>query len=375
MLSFEVTGRDPSSTARCGKLRTPHGEVDTPAFMPVGTRGAVKGIAPAQLRETGSQIVLANTYHLYLRPGPEVVAELGGLHRFMGWDGPLLTDSGGFQVFSLAELVEVDDDGVSFRSHIDGAPMRLDPATAVRVQNRLGADIIMALDLCPALPCPAEELKRACERTVRWARACREAHSRADQWLFGIIQGGTDPTLRRACADQVMALDFPGYAIGGLSVGESFDERLRVVSDVTPLLPADRPRYLMGVGTPRDLLAAVACGIDLFDCVLPTRNGRNAWAFTPAGAIRLRNKVHRTEDTPIEPGCDCPACRSFSRGYLRHLFLADEMLGPILVSIHNLRFIQRFMRRLRELIPSGRLGEISGEYPLVIGPRDEQEAQ
>lgn len=373
MLSFEVTARDPSSAARCGKLRTPHGEVDTPAFMPVGTKGAVKGIAPDQLRETGSQIVLANTYHLALRPGADVVAELGGLHRFMGWDGPILTDSGGFQVFSLAQLVEVDGDGVSFRSHIDGAPMRLDPPTAMRTQSLLGADIVMVLDHCPALPCPRCEVEAACERTVNWARSCRRLHERPDQWLFAVVQGGTDPALRRDCAGRLTEMGFDGYAIGGLSVGESFEERVGVVRSVAPLLPAECPRYLMGVGTPRDLLVAVAAGIDLFDCVIPTRNGRNAWAFTPAGSIRLRNQVHRADGGPIQPGCDCPACRRFSRGYLRHLFMTDEMLGPVLVSIHNLRFIQRFMARLRELISRGGLDQISAEYPLVTAPLDDKE--
>jgi len=373
MFCFQVLRRDPQSPARSGRLSTPHGEVDTPAFMPVGTKGAVKGITPDQLRETGTQMVLANTYHLYLRPGPEAVAELGGLHRFMGWDRPILTDSGGFQVFSLADLVRIDEEGVSFRSHIDGAPVRLDPRGAMEAQSLLGADIVMALDHCPALPCPRAELEAACERTVRWARQCRDVHRRQDQWLFGIVQGGTDSDLRHGCAERLMELDFPGYAIGGLSVGEPFEERMRVVREVCGRLPEDRPRYLMGVGTPADLLAAVSCGIDLFDCVLPTRNGRNAWAFTPEGSLRLRNQAHRTDAQPIQRDCDCLACRRFSRGYLRHLFLADEMLGPILVSIHNLRFVQRFMARTRELIMDGRLSQICREYPLVRGPLDRQE--
>jgi queuine tRNA-ribosyltransferase len=373
VISFQVTATDPGSAARVGVLRTPHGEVKTPAFMPVGTRGSVKGITPRQLARTGSEIILANTYHLSLRPGSDVVADLGGLHRFMGWDGPILTDSGGFQVFSLPDLVKIDENGVTFRSHIDGALLRLDPATAVAHQERLGADIIMAFDQCPPLPSPREVLAQACERTLRWAAACKSAHRREDQWLFGIVQGGDDVELREDCARQLLEIDFPGYAIGGLSVGESAAMRAEVAAVTARMLPADRPRYLMGIGTPQDLLAGVLAGVDMFDCVLPTRNGRNAWAFTRNGPIRLRNEVHRTSEGPIERDCDCEACRLFSRGYLRHLFMAEEMLGPILTSIHNLRFLQRFMSRLRELIPQGETSQIRREYPLVSATQPQEE--
>jgi queuine tRNA-ribosyltransferase len=368
-----VTATDPGSAARVGVLRTPHGEAKTPAFMPVGTRGSVKGVTPEQLSRTGAEIILANTYHLSLRPGSDVVADLGGLHRFMGWDGPILTDSGGFQVFSLPDLVKIDEDGVTFRSHIDGALLRLDPATAVAHQERLGADIIMAFDQCPPLPSPREVLEQACERTCRWAEACKVVHEREDQWLFGIVQGGADLELRADCAHRLLEIDFPGYAIGGLSVGESATMRAHVAAATAEMLPTDRPRYLMGIGTPQDLLAGVLAGVDMFDCVLPTRNGRNAWAFTRKGPIRLRNEVHRTSEEPIEADCDCEACRRFSRGYLRHLFMAEEMLGPILTSIHNLRFLQRFMSRLRELIPAGETGQIRREYPLVDAKQPQEE--
>lgn len=337
--------------------------------MAVGTRGSIKGVTPAQLSEAGTQIVLANTYHLQLRPGAETVEALGGLHRFMGWDGPILTDSGGFQVFSLAALARVDESGVWFRSHIDGARLRLEPASAIDIQNRLGADIIMALDQCPPLPSEAGVIREATRRTLEWAQMCRDAHRDSEhQWLFGIVQGGTDIGLRRDCAERISGMGFDGHAIGGLSVGETHAEMVAVLEATAPLLPEDRPRYLMGVGMPRDLLAAVRRGIDLFDCVLPTRNGRNAFAFTASGSLRLRNERHKRSADPIERGCDCEACRGFSRGYLRHLFLAGEMLGPILVSIHNLHFFERFMARLRELIPTGDWGQMLSEFPIAAEP-------
>lgn len=352
--------------ARCGTLRTPHGEVDTPAFMPVGTRGAVKGILPEQLRQSGTQMILANTYHLLLRPGPDVVEALGGLHHFTGWEGPILTDSGGFQVYSLAPLVRIDDDGVEFRSHIDGAMLRLDPESAIEVQNRLGADIIMALDDCPALPAPRERLEQAVERTLRWAPRCLAAHRRPrDQALFAIVQGGTDADLRRRCAAALVAMDFAGYAVGGLSVGETHEEMVAALDALGDVLPADRPRYLMGVGMPRDLWQAVRRGMDLFDCVLPTRNGRNGYAFTAGGPRRLRNEACRTDPGPIEPGCPCPACRTFPVGYLRHLFLVGEMLGPILVSLHNVYFFQRLMATIREAIRHGTPDRVEEAFPIV----------
>jgi queuine tRNA-ribosyltransferase len=325
----------------------------------------VKGVTPDQLRATGTEICLCNTYHLALRPTAEVVAGLGGLHRFIGWDRPILTDSGGFQVFSLAELNRVDDGGVQFRSHIDGSAMVLTPESAVAIQNQLGADIIMAFDQCPPLPSPPEAIRDAVDRTVVWARRSREAHTRSDQALFGIVQGGLDLNERRRCAAELIALDFPGYALGGLSVGESHDEMIACLREAAPMLPAGRPRYLMGVGMPRDIVAAVRCGVDMFDCVLPTRNGRNAYAFLPAGPLKLRNASLRLADEPLDASCDCYACRSFSRGYIRHLFIAGEMLGPTLASIHNIRFFQRLMARIRDLIPAGQLERIHDEFPVT----------
>ncbi len=363
MFPFEIQGQ--SGLARRGKFRTPHGVVDTPAFMPVGTAGTVKGVTPTQLRDTGAQMILGNTYHLQLRPGAEAVAELGGLHRFMGWDGPILTDSGGYQVFSLAEINRITDEGVEFRSHIDGARLRLDPRSATAIQNQLGADVIMAFDQCSPLPCSAETMRIAVDRTIRWAAVCKEAHARRDQALFGIVQGGLDPQLRAECAADLIDIGFDGYAIGGLSVGESHEEMAGILPAITHRLPTGRPRYLMGVGMPRDLLAAVLAGVDLFDCVLPTRNGRNSQAFTRGGMLRLRNECHRLDTGPLEEGCDCETCRNFSRGYLRHLFNAGEMLGPTLTSIHNLRFYQRFMARIRELIESGDPATIVNEYPIA----------
>lgn len=363
MFPFEIQAK--SGLARRGRFTTPHGVVDTPAFMPVGTAGTVKGVTPTQLRETGAQMVLGNTYHLQLRPGAEAVAKLGGLHRFMGWDGPILTDSGGYQVFSLAEINRVTDEGVVFRSHIDGATLRLDPRTATAIQNQLGADVIMAFDQCPPLPGTMETMRAAVDRTIRWAAVCKEVHDRRDQALFGIVQGGLDPRLRAECAAALNEIGFDGYAIGGLSVGESHQEMAGILPAITQCLPTDRPRYLMGVGMPRDILVAVLAGVDLFDCVLPTRNGRNSQAFTRGGMLRLRNECHRLDTGPLEEACDCETCQNFSRGYIRHLFNAGEMLGPTLTSIHNLRFYQRFMARIRELIESGDPATIVSEYPIA----------
>ena len=341
--------------ARRGVIRTPHGDIDTPAFMPIGTRAAVKGLSPAQLAETGTQVVLANTYHLMLRPGAEVVARLGGLHRFMSWDGAVLTDSGGFQVFSLAELRRLDDDGVDFQSHIDGALVRLTPESAIEIQNQLGADIIMALDECAPLPAEPGRLHEAVRRTVAWGRRCRAAHRRPDQALYGIVQGGLDVGLRRACLGQLVQIGFDGYALGGLSVGEPVEQMRAFVEEFAPDLPADRPRYLMGVGTPADLVAVVAAGIDQFDCVLPTRNGRKGYAFTSRGTLRLRNACHRLADEPLDPACACSTCRRFSRAYLRHLVMSEEVLGATLVSLHNVAFYQSLMRQMRDAIAAGTL--------------------
>jgi queuine tRNA-ribosyltransferase len=299
-------------------------------------------------------MVLANTYHLALRPGPEVVAKLGGLHKFMGWDGPILTDSGGFQVFSLASMRKIDDEKVVFRSHIDGSLLELSPEQAVRIQEQLGADVIMCLDECPPHDAPPEKMLAAVERTTLWGARCRDAQRRSDQALFGIVQGGTDRLMREHSAQGLLPLDFPGYAVGGLSVGEEPEAMYATLDHTVPLLPSDRPRYLMGVGRPIDLVEGVLRGIDLFDCVMPTRNGRNGMAFTSQGSLKLRNLRHRTDPDPLDPECECPVCEQFSRAYLRHLFIAGEMLGPILLSLHNLTYYQRMLRDLRAAI---RIGE------------------
>ncbi|NQT14742.1 MAG: tRNA guanosine(34) transglycosylase Tgt, partial [Planctomycetes bacterium] len=309
---------------------------------------------------TGSQMVLANTYHLTLRPGEEVVEALGGLHGFMGWEGPILTDSGGFQLFSLAKMTKVTEEGAVFRSHVDGRLLELTPERAVRIQETLGADVAMVLDHVVALPNEPEVVRDASERTVRWAERCREAARRDDQALFAIVQGGTDPDLRLACARRLVEMDFVGYAVGGLSVGETPEAMYRTLEATVPGLPDDRPRYLMGVGRPEDLLEAIRRGIDLFDCVIPTRNGRNAMAFTDRGALRLRNLCHERDEGPLEEGCPCPACRR-SRGYLRHLFQADEMLGPILLSIHNITYYQRLLADARRAIEADRFEAFRAE--------------
>jgi queuine tRNA-ribosyltransferase len=353
MSCFTVLNTDPQSSARRGVLATAHGEVQTPAFMPVGTAGAVKGIMPAQLEETGTQIVLANTYHLMLRPGIETVERVGGLHRLMAWNRPILTDSGGYQVFSLSELTRIDDQGVEFASHVDGARVRLNAEIAIDIQNRLGADIIMCFDECTPFPVGKDRLEQAVRRTVAWAKRCQAAHNRPGQLLFGIVQGGVDLELRRRCVEQIVPMDFDGYAIGGLSVGEGHDCMIGTAEFTAALLPGDRPRYLMGVGTPTDMLAAVRAGVDMFDCVLPTRNGRNAFAFTEQGPLRLRNSIHCDSTEPVEPLCDCYGCRHFTRGAIRHFFNSGEMLGPILLSLHNVRFYQRLMSSIREHIERG----------------------
>ena len=359
MFSFSVVGR--SGAARAGLLTTPHGAVETPAFMPVGTAGAVKAVTRAQLEEMGAQVLLANTYHLMLRPGDELVAELGGLHGFTGWTGPFLTDSGGYQVFSLAALRRIDDDGVSFQSHIDGTAHRLTPERSMEIQSHLGADLIMAFDECPPGAAPRDEVAAATERTTRWARRSREAHRRSDQWLFGIVQGGTHLDLRDRSAADIVALGFPGYAIGGLAVGETKDDTWRVVDHTAPRLPEDKPRYLMGVGTPEDILDGVARGVDLFDCVLPTRNARNGQLFTSRGRLSIRNARHRRDPRPPDPECGCYTCRTASRAYLRHLHLAGEMTAATLMTVHNLSFYLDTLRRVRQNILLGRFEEFRGE--------------
>ena len=322
--------------------------------MPVGTQATVKGVTREELVEVGAQMVLANTYHLYLRPGVEVVAKMGGLHRFMNWDGPILTDSGGYQVFSLAALREVTDAGVTFRSHLDGTEFHFDPETAVSAQEKLGSDVAMALDECPKLPSPPAALRAAVERTLLWAERSKVAHRRPGQALFAIVQGGLDEVLRRRCAEELTRMDFPGYAVGGLSVGESRSDRERTLEATAPYLPVDRPRYLMGVGAPEDLVEGVARGIDLFDCVLPTRNARNGNLLTASGRVVIKNARYADDPRPVEEDCDCYTCRHYSRAYLRHLYLAKEILGARLNTIHNLRYSCRLMSQVREAIATGR---------------------
>jgi queuine tRNA-ribosyltransferase len=350
-IRFQVQAAD--GAARLGRLETPHGALDTPVFMPVGTQATVKGLTPEQVRSTGATILLGNTYHLALRPGDEIIAEMGGLHRFMAWDGPILTDSGGFQVYSLALTRKITHQAAVFRSHIDGRLLELSPERAVAIQENLGSDVAMCLDECPPFGTDPDYLAVAVRRTIAWAARCREAHRRADQALFGIVQGGTDLALRAECAEALARLDFPGYALGGFSVGETPAQMVAVLEPSAARLPPEKPRYLMGVGRPQDVLAGVAAGIDMFDCVLPTRNGRNASAFTADGPLRLRNACHRRDSAPLESGCPCYTCRHFSRAYLHHLFLTKEMLGPTLLSLHNVAFYCRLLAGAREAIRAG----------------------
>jgi len=351
--SFRVDAVSPGG-ARAGVLSTPHGAVPTPLFMPVATLASVKGVDIGRVRETGAGMVLANAYHLHLRPGEETVERAGGVAAFMGWSGPTLTDSGGFQVFSLAAQVRVTEEAASFRSHLDGSPVVLSPEASMRIQERIGADVAMQLDHVVALPADRGVVADAMHRSLRWAERCLAAHRRPDQAVFGIVQGGLEPDLRQESAERLARLGFDGHAVGGLSVGEGPEAMVAALEATVPHLPADRPRYLMGVGQPRDIVAAVAAGIDMFDCVLPTRCGRNSLVYTFSGPLRLRNARHATDPRPLEEGCPCIACRH-SRGYIRHLFLAGEMLGPVLASIHNLTFYQRLVARLREAVLAGDL--------------------
>jgi queuine tRNA-ribosyltransferase len=351
--AFDLHHVDAGCEARRATFYTPHGPVDTPAFMPVGTQASVKGLEVGQLRGTGAQMVLANTYHLVLRPGEDVIRDLGGLHHFMGWNGPILTDSGGFQLYSLAKMTEVTDDCAVFRSHIDGRLLELTPEKAVITQESLGSDVAMVLDHVVALPNDSSVIREAAQRTVRWAARSKAVACREDQALFAIVQGGLDLELRRWSAQQLSEMDFDGYAIGGLSVGEQPYDMYRTVQHTVAAIPSDRPRYLMGVGRPQDLLEAIRRGIDLFDCVMPTRNGRNASAFTDDGVLKLRNARYQRDPSPLEEDCPCPACRR-SRAYIRHLFMAGEMLGPILLSIHNLTYYQRLIAQARAAIEQDR---------------------
>lgn len=341
--------------ARRGRVTTLHGTFDTPAFMPVGTYGTVKSMTPAQLESLGAQIVLANTFHLLLRPGDEVVRDLGGLHGFMSWRGPILTDSGGFQVWSLGELRKITEEGVTFASPVNGDKVFLSPERSMQVQRNLGADIVMVFDECTSYPATEIEARSSMELSVRWAQRSKVAHGDNPNALFGIVQGGMYANLRGASLEALVQIGFDGYAIGGLSVGEPKAEMMAVLDVVAPTMPADRPRYLMGVGTPADLVDAVVRGIDLFDCVLPTRNARNGHYFTSRGVLRIRNARHRASDEPLDPHCDCYTCASFSRGYLHHLDRCGEILGSVLGTIHNLYYYQHLMRSLRGAIEAGTL--------------------
>lgn len=352
MFEYTLLAQDPHTFARRGQFTTSRGTIELPTFMPVGTQGTVKGVELEPLIATGSQIILGNTYHLMVRPGEEVVAALGGLHEFCGWQGPMLTDSGGFQLYSLAKLTKITEKSAVFRSHVDGRLMELSPERAVAIQEKLGSDIAMVLDHVVALPNSREVLEDAMERTIRWALRCKEAHRLETQTQFAIIQGGLEVDLRQRCAKALVELDFSGYAVGGLSVGEEPEEMYACLDATVPFLPANRPRYLMGVGRPEDLLEGIKRGIDMFDCVMPSRNGRNAMAFTDQGPVRLRNACHETDTRPLEEGCPCPACRR-SRGYLHHLFRTGEMLGPILLTIHNITYYQRLMAKARLAIETG----------------------
>ena len=395
-ITFQIERKSQNTAGRVGRVQTPHGTFDTPAFMTVGTRATVRGVTNAQLREVGAQVVLNNAYHLWLRPGPDLIDRMGGTHKFMGWDGPILTDSGGYQAYSMADTNAIDEDGVTFRSIIDGRTLRMTPEASMDIQNKIGADIIMAFDDCPPAVDLGEgpvsqtrlklqaaherdrvkgnydhaaRLRTANERTIRWLERCKAAHARAEtQALFGIVQGGTDEDARRWSAERVTNVDLPGYAIGGVSVGETSEDIARIVRFTAPMLPEAKPRYLMGVGYPRDIVAAVCAGVDMFDCVLPGRNGRNANAFVPEGQIRLRNARFSEDPQPLQPGCDCPACAPMagepaSRAYIRHLFMAQEMLGPILVSLHNFRFYQRLMTDLRATIATDDWAGLADRWP------------
>lgn len=369
--SFALLGTD-SSGARRGRLVTPHGSVETPIFMPVGTAAAMKAMTMAQLKETGAQIVLSNTYHLQNQPGADLVGRLGGLHRFMGWDGPILTDSGGFQVFSLPGK-KVDDDGVTFRFQKQNEPVRLTPEISIQIQNQLGADIIMAFDECVEYPTTYEYARESLKRTLKWAARCKKAHRRKEQALFGISQGALFEDLRRESVEGLVDIDFPGYALGGLSVGEGIDNMKRVLDFTIPWLPNDKPRYVMGIGLPEDIFAAVERGVDMMDCIIPTRYARSATLFTNVGKLRISNREFRNDKFPVDTDCQCYTCRNFSRAYLNHLFAANEILGSILTSIHNVHFYLSIMQRIRESIEQNRFAAFRDEFLSLYTRRERKQ--
>ncbi len=369
-MSFRFTLQKQDGAARAALFDTPHGEIQTPAFMVVGTQAAVRAMTPVQVRESGAQVVLANTYHVALRPGEKLVQKMGGLHKFMAWDGPILTDSGGFQVFSLPNK-EITDRGVRFKNEVDGSQMDLTPERSIEIQNALGADIIMAFDECTPYPADEKLASTGVRRTLSWMERCIKAHARPDdQALFGIVQGSTYEHLRASCAEALVAMDLPGYAIGGVSVGEGHELLCRITAQTAPHLPENKPRYLMGVGLPEDLIASIGFGIDLFDCVIPTRYARSASVFTKRGRLRLTNRKFRRDGYPIDSSCDCHACTGgYTRAYLHHLFQANEVLSAILASIHNVRFYQRLVEEARVAILAGRYPEWSDEFLREYGAK------
>lgn len=362
MFEFELLHVDAQTGARRGRLHTPHGAIETPIFMPVGTQATVKTIEPRELKEMNAQIILSNTYHLHLRPGENLVEQAGGLHRFMNWDRPILTDSGGFQVFSLANLRSIKEEGVDFRSHIDGSRQRITPESSMAIQQKLGSDIAMAFDVCSPWPCEEKQAREAMERTHRWAARCKSAHSREDQALFGIVQGSLYRALRIESARRLADMDFVGYGIGGLSVGEPKPLMYEMLEAIAPEMPVNKPRYLMGVGSPDCLMEGVMRGVDMFDCVLATRVGRNGTCFTHAGRVIVRDAGYAADFDPIDPSCDCYVCRNYSRAYLRHLFKAGEALGPRLASYHNLYFLLKLMEGARAAIEQDRFGDYRKEF-------------
>lgn len=367
-IQFELIKTCKQSGARLGRLYTPHGVIDTPIFMPVGTQATVKAMTPEELEDIEAQIILSNTYHLFLRPGHELVEKAGGLHKFMNWHHPILTDSGGFQVFSLGDLRKITEEGVEFRSHLDGAKHFLSPERAIEIENALGADIIMAFDECAPYPAEREYVKKSLERTSRWAARCKEAHKKPDQQaLFGIVQGGMYPDLRKQSAEEITAIGFPGYAIGGLSVGEPKPMMYEILEQTTPYLPEDKPRYLMGVGSPDDLLEGVLRGVDMFDCVLPTRIARNGTAMTSVGKVVIKNAKYFDDFSPLDPNCGCYTCRNYTKAYLRHLYKADEILSSRLMTYHNLYFLIELMKNVRQAIMDDRLLDFKDEFFLKYG--------
>lgn len=362
-VKLEIIKKDTRTRARLGRLSTPHGVIDTPVFMPVGTQATVKAMSPEELQEIGAKIILSNTYHLFLRPGHELIKKAGGLHKFMNWDGAILTDSGGFQVFSLGDLRKITEEGVEFRSHLDGSKQFLSPEIATQVQMALGSDIVMAFDECTPYPATHEYAEQSAKRTTRWLKRCKSTLTTTErQALFGIVQGGMFEDLRKQSAEEVTELDLPGYAIGGLSVGESKEIMYEVLDYTVPLLPEDRPRYLMGVGSPDALIEGVMRGVDMFDCVLPTRIARNGTALTRFGKLVIRNAEYADDFSPVDPTCDCYTCKNYSRAYLRHLLKADEIFGHRLLTIHNLRFLQIVMQEIRQAISEEKLPEYRQQF-------------